>query len=553
MEIERDADLDGRIGEQRYIPVKEIDPNPINPRKRRNQAADAELTASIARHGVLQPILVRPNPRGTTAYETVIGERRWRCSDKAGLEVIPARVVDPLIDDECLEIMLVENGRREDLDPIEEAQTYHDLARRFKLTLADIAVRVGKSKTTVHQRMKLVDLIPPVRRALVEGKLELSVAELIARCVHPTQQLDAFKYVGATTWRSATPYREAKRTIEAEFMLSLSGAAWKMGDEALYPKAGACAVCTKRTQNQPDLFGDASKKDVCLDPGCFAEKGKRARKARLEAAAADGAEILEGKNAEAVFDLYGHVKSSSGYVNLAAAAPLAQAGKRAKSYARVLGKTYLPPVTVVEAPDGRKVLELAKKADVERALKAKGVKLATRRTKSAGSSDGVQRRRRALYAGTVYDAQIAEVIRAIEGTSAPDKIWGPIAKAVLESVWQDASDAATRRRGLAKKGHKLGGGHALAKVIEKAKPGEALGLIVELLAQRERPRERARASLLPKLASCYGVNLTRISSQCASYARALEKSKTKTKPVVRKKASRSKAKRKATRKRSPRR
>ncbi len=523
-----------------------IDANPLNPRKNRNKARDDELVESINRHGVLQPITVRPNGE---RFELVIGERRWRCAKAAGLSTIMGTVIHDLTDDECLEIMLIENGQRDDLDYMEEAETFGLLHKKFKLTLEEIARRVVKSKTTVHQRLKLLDLAPAVKKALAEGDVEISIAELIARAVHPSQHKEALERVGTKSSSWALSYREAKRLIESEYMLRLAGVPWKLDDSEYGPP---CTKCPKRTGNQAHLFPDLKSKDVCLDPKCFAAKRTAARKRRLKEAAAEGAEVLEGKAAEELFDRYGDLKKSSGYVDLGAAAPLAEPGKRSKSIGQVLGKKFRPPVTVVAVPNSERIVELARKADVEKAFAAKGVKMRKERKEPATSPSESLHRRKTKVAAAVFDLQVERVVdyaKSVGTVTPPLPVLRAIATGVLESVWQDASDATTRRRGIEKAGHKHGGDHALAAVIKKASEGELIGLIVELLAQRERPRAHLKpGTFLPSVASAYGVRLKGVTEDARRYLRALEKRKA----PKRGKAPRKRAKKKATKK-SPRR
>ena len=149
------------------IAIDRIAPNPYQPRRRFDETELAALTASIAEHGVLQPILVTETIDG---YQLVAGERRLRAARAAGLERIPA-VVRQLSDVAQLEVALVENLQREDLDPIEAAHGYRRLIDEFGLTQEDVAERVGRARSTVANTLRLLDLAPVVQEAVIARTL----------------------------------------------------------------------------------------------------------------------------------------------------------------------------------------------------------------------------------------------------------------------------------------------------------------------------------------------------------------------------------------------
>ena len=149
------------------IPITRIRPNPHQPRKRFGAEELASLTESINEHGVLQPILVTETVDG---YQLVAGERRLRAAQAAGLERIPA-VIRQLADREQIELALVENLQREDLDPLETAEAYRQLIEEFGFTQDDVANRVGKARSTVANTLRLLDLAPGVQAAVADGRL----------------------------------------------------------------------------------------------------------------------------------------------------------------------------------------------------------------------------------------------------------------------------------------------------------------------------------------------------------------------------------------------
>ncbi len=141
--------------ELRELPIELISPNPRQPRRRFDERSLAALAGSLGERGVLQPVLVRPKPGGT--YELVAGERRWRAARIAGLRAIPA-IVRPWEDIQALEVALVENMAREDLNPIEEARACAALVEELGLTREDVGRRVGRSRVAVSNLVRLLDL-----------------------------------------------------------------------------------------------------------------------------------------------------------------------------------------------------------------------------------------------------------------------------------------------------------------------------------------------------------------------------------------------------------
>ena len=162
------------------IALGEIKPSKSNPRRRTDDSAMAELSASIRAHGVLQPILVRPVPRD--GYEIVCGERRWRASKTAGKDTIPARIVN-LSDAEALELGVIENLQRENVHELDEALGYKALIKQDPAvyTVETLAAKVGRSPKYIYGRLKLAELTPNLQKAFYEDKLTAGHAAEIAR------------------------------------------------------------------------------------------------------------------------------------------------------------------------------------------------------------------------------------------------------------------------------------------------------------------------------------------------------------------------------------
>lgn len=150
------------------IELAKIVPNPFQPRKIFNQEALQELSNSIKEHGVIQPLVVTQTPEG---YELVVGERRFRASQLAGLIKVPAIVKQTLQDQTKLEVALIENIQRQELNAIEEAQAYQRLIEKFNLTQEQVAQKVGKSRPSVANTLRLLNLPAEIQRAIIEGKI----------------------------------------------------------------------------------------------------------------------------------------------------------------------------------------------------------------------------------------------------------------------------------------------------------------------------------------------------------------------------------------------
>ncbi|MBI5130775.1 MAG: ParB/RepB/Spo0J family partition protein [Rhodopseudomonas palustris] len=170
---------------QRKVPIEFIKANPRNPRRTFSDAELSELTDSIKQHGVIQPIVVRPVKGAQDRYEIIAGERRWRAAQRAGLHEVPIVPVD-VSDALALEIAIVENVQREDLNPLEEAQGYHALANEFKRSQEDIAKIVGKSRSHVANMMRLTKLPEDVLALIAAGQLSAGHARALIGVPDPS-------------------------------------------------------------------------------------------------------------------------------------------------------------------------------------------------------------------------------------------------------------------------------------------------------------------------------------------------------------------------------
>jgi ParB family chromosome partitioning protein len=151
-----------------FINISQIKPNSYQPRKDFDEKGIEELAASIQEKGIIQPLIVRRLEENN--YEIIAGERRWRAAQKAGLAKIPVIVKD-VSDREALELALVENLQRQDLNPIEEATAYEQLIEEFGLTHEEISKRIGKDRSTITNQLRLLKLPEEVKQALISGEI----------------------------------------------------------------------------------------------------------------------------------------------------------------------------------------------------------------------------------------------------------------------------------------------------------------------------------------------------------------------------------------------
>jgi len=183
-----DAQDDGaaqqRARGQRTVPIEFIRANPQNPRKAFGEEDLAELSESIREKGVIQPIIVRPKPEMPGVFEIIAGERRWRAAQRVGLHDVPVVVVEAA-DKEALEIAIIENVQRTDLNPLEEATGYEQLIEQFGYAQADLAKVVGKSRSHVANTMRLSKLPDGVKTLLADGALSAGHARAILSAEAP--------------------------------------------------------------------------------------------------------------------------------------------------------------------------------------------------------------------------------------------------------------------------------------------------------------------------------------------------------------------------------
>ena len=201
------------------IPITQITPNPYQPRRAFNETSIEELARSVREHGIVQPIVVTRT--SDSRYRLIAGERRLRAAQRAGLQTVPAVIKELLKEGDSLQIALIENIQREDLNPIEEAGAYHQLHDEFGLTQEEISRRVGKERSTVANFLRLLRLPDSVKELLAAGQLTMGHArallsvdsakrqeQLAERVVKSNLNVRQTEMLAATT--TAKPVKRAK-------------------------------------------------------------------------------------------------------------------------------------------------------------------------------------------------------------------------------------------------------------------------------------------------------------------------------------------------------
>ena len=285
------------IGELRQLDMSKIRERKTNPRHFFNVATMQELAESIKSTGVHQPITVRPVQNDMidaepTHFEIVCGARRFRASEMAGKEKIPA-IIRRLNDEEAALVCSIENLQRVDLHPMEEAEGFRQiLADGTKVD--DLAQQLGKSKAYIYASIKLCSLCGEVKKLFIEGKIAASHAVLIARIPLRITQIEVANETIKWNW----PVSNLERMIAGRYQCKLDDAKWNLKDEKLHPSAGSCVKCPNRTGNQQHNYPGISA-NVCTDTSCFSIKRAKFAESIIQKAQISG-KVISGTEAEKI-------------------------------------------------------------------------------------------------------------------------------------------------------------------------------------------------------------------------------------------------------------
>jgi ParB family chromosome partitioning protein len=220
-EVTDTADAKAQAARAQTVPVGQIYPSKFQPRRDFDPSALQELADSIKRKGVLQPVILRREAVGVNRYELIAGERRWRAAQLAQIHDIPA-IIQEMTDAEAMEIALIENIQRQDLNPLEEAQAYARLMDEFRYTQEQIAKGLGKSRSHIANLVRLLDLPKTVREQLRSGELSVSHARLLIGA-------DNAADLAAMMVAQKMNVREAEQMIQATMATPQSGGARIIG------------------------------------------------------------------------------------------------------------------------------------------------------------------------------------------------------------------------------------------------------------------------------------------------------------------------------------
>lgn len=216
-EFDPTAQQDEQVSQLRHLKIADIQPDPDQPRRQFDETALQELAESIKEHGILQPIVVIAKG---SKFEIVAGERRWRAAQIAELDRVPA-IVRTLTNQHRLEIALIENLQREDLNPLETATAYYKLQQQFNLTLEEIGQRVGgKAVSTISNILRLLGLPKEAKEALVGGVISEGHARQILAIHEPDVQLELLDHITKEDWsvrkaeQFVVGYKEGKKSKE---------------------------------------------------------------------------------------------------------------------------------------------------------------------------------------------------------------------------------------------------------------------------------------------------------------------------------------------------
>ncbi len=243
--IRKETTLAGQqIDQVWHIPVSEIVPNPHQPRKHFSHQELEDLVASIKQHGVMQPLVVTERLDG--GYELIAGERRLRASTIAGLPTVPA-IVRQASEQDKLELALIENIQRQDLNPMEEAFSYKRLVDEFGLTQQDVATKVGKSRSLIANTIRLLDLPTEIQQALMQGDINTGQARAILSLKEEKDQLSIFREM----MQKSVSVRDVEKSVAEKGQASRKGSVRRdpnvmAKEQELEEKFGAPVRITER-------------------------------------------------------------------------------------------------------------------------------------------------------------------------------------------------------------------------------------------------------------------------------------------------------------------
>lgn len=367
------------------LKLSDIVESPFNPREDFDKVKLAELGADIKARGQQQPIIVRQVGK---KLELVDGARRFRAHGLVGLDVIDA-IVREMSDLEAEQAQLADNGQP--LTALERAKGYSGLCERHGLSVEDLALKIGKSRTTIYATMALLNLQDKPKKALIDGTLPASTAMLLTG-LPPSLQVTATQeiltggvYVGGQP--TGMSVKSAQLHLQQKYFLDLRQAPFDVKDAELDPKAGACTTCPKRSDHQRDIFGQGKKEaPLCLAPPCWAVKARLAAEIK---AAELGVKLLSETDTEGIFSRYGDVDGAAGYLAKSTIHPTDAKGRK---YFELLAPAQLKDFCVLAINPKNELVELLKTQGLQEAIAGAGKYVKREAPKKKVSKDKVAAR-----------------------------------------------------------------------------------------------------------------------------------------------------------------
>lgn len=558
-----------------FASTSKLRTSPTQPRKRLKSMED--MTASVREKGVLQPILVRTWP-GTKEgeLEVVAGERRHQAAIAAAVVQVPV-ILRELTDSEVLEVQVIENNQREDVEPLEEAEAFKAYLD-FGHSVPELATKLGRSEGYVRARLRLRDLSPLGRAALERETITFTAAMLLATLNEQQQKKILELEFGVLNdgslpkWgdNSNITRRDIAQRME-DIACDLLRAGWALDDEELVPDAGACTKCPKRTGSQGELFEEGDR-DLCLDEDCFGEKTQIHAGRLLSKAKERGLAILTSNDAKLSAD--GQSYWNSTVVPLDEEIEVAGDDEDAQPVttslrALINEHKLVLPAAVVQTSSGQ-VIEVVGKADAAKALKSIAPEVAEDWRRNVASSYDAssgrdtyseQERRRAKKWKVELEGRrriVGALVDAIAKQGLDDDAVRALVLIETETGWSDALSAIIKRRGWVEAKAKAGKdgsytGKREETVIRESRElegGALLGLLVELSVSQSLSRKGQHGGdvfgakdPLGTLVANYSIN---VAHHRAEAKKALEpKAKVKKAPTAKAKPSKKKAAKKA--------
>ncbi|WP_163778769.1 ParB/RepB/Spo0J family partition protein [Myxococcus vastator] len=418
-----------------------------NYRKAYSEDSLHELAASIRVHGVLEPVLVRPND--SNGYTLVFGHRRCRAARIAGLAQVPAFVRE-CGDEEARELALIENSQREDPHPLDEADALQALMTEYGRSIAELSAQTGKSVSHIWRRLRLCSLGEACRNAFIDGRLTTGAAEMLATVADLDLQAQALADLTPRWNQEPVTLLSARRYVEERCHLLLANAPFPVADASLDGRP-ACNGCPKRTGAQPLLFGQPTKKDDrCTDSACYTAKKEAAWTRTLETALEKGHEVLDDEDSFKAFPHGEHLPMNSPFVDLAAKC---YSDPKHRTWGAVLGQQGKGLPRVIARDRSGRVHQLVTRDDASIVLKAVAPSVAKAASRSLAAPEDTrkqqaeQRKENAKRSATV-DRGLARLVEHVEGNEPTDDVLRLLAEGFFEGSWSDVIRSTVKRRGL---------------------------------------------------------------------------------------------------------